>query len=409
MASLLSVVEYANWRGGTGVPAPLMLAHDCSQITASVQISSNMLSDSSPTIRESLRNTIHDFLKAENSPLRQNTEQFQLQIKSLIDRFETLQRITESLALFSENEPLSEIATAHLPFLTIPYYQASLLQKFTWDPSAPDPLQVKADNLDAARSKILEFLTQIGSLKLLERDQLKRLDEYRRSSSSSKPSPTTIGDPATRRARKIEAFRAETKLKQQVSLLESYYESDKDNPTFFQSEDDSGPVREACINQLRLFILSAFNALNLIETELQVLSQRKQLVPNIPDSRQDQILQDPTGYTTRLEANPNRPQQILDLLSRQGKILQPFVITKTRQDMKKKVFGTGQVLPSMSVEEYLDYELANGKMAPSSQPHNSSDDSSDDDDSEVEYRKRAWDDWKDDNPKGSGNMKANLG
>jgi len=32
-----------------------------------------------------------------------------------------------------------------------------------------------------------------------------------------------------------------------------------------------------------------------------------------------------------------------------------------------------------------------------------------DEDDEAQLEKRRWDDWKDENPKGAGNMKANIG
>lgn len=67
----------------------------------------------------------------------------------------------------------------------------------------------------------------------------------------------------------------------------------------------------------------------------------------------------------------------------------------------------------MTVEEYLDYELANGKMlkdeVKDNNPANKDDNDSDTEDSEAEEEKRRWDDWKDENPKGAGNMKANIG
>ncbi|CAI5759278.1 unnamed protein product [Candida verbasci] len=125
------------------------------------------------------------------------------------------------------------------------------------------------------------------------------------------------------------------------------------------------------------------------------------------DIRERERTSDPTGFTTRLESRPGlNSGKISDFLSKQGKILKPFTITN-KQDLQKKVFGTGQMLPSMTVEEYLDYELANGKMMKEEQPQ--AEKFSEDEDSDDELEKRRWDDWKDENPKGSGNMGANIG
>ena len=140
--------------------------------------------------------------------------------------------------------------------------------------------------------------------------------------------------------------------------------------------------------------------------ELEVL--KKMPAPNKnPKPPQKEQPIDPTGYTTKLEVVPGKKQPISSLLSKQGKILQPFTITANKNELRNKVFGTGQVLPSMSVEEYLDYELANGKVAAEEVKNEKNDQDTDDSDEELE--KRQWDDWKDDNPKGMGNTGANLG
>ena len=185
---------------------------------------------------------------------------------------------------------------------------------------------------------------------------------------------------------------------------------------------DDEVIRLIYIDQLKLFTLKSFNMLESISMELQVLQNRPNSSSN--PEQQQQLEQDGKednrsrqytkendyGFTTKLENKPKLSYQVSDLINKQGKILQPFIITSQRDKLKEKVFGTGQILPSMTVEEYLDYELANGKMMKDEvkdKPKDNEDEDELNEDEELE--KRQWDDWKDENPKGAGNMKANIG
>ncbi|OBA22928.1 TAP42-like protein [Metschnikowia bicuspidata var. bicuspidata NRRL YB-4993] len=384
-----------------------------------------MLSNHSDlTVRQRLNLIVKSCAFIENSTERQDSASFQERVFDVLKQLSMLQSITLSLSLFSSNEQLNEINTSYLPFAALLYYEAILYPKLFIDPKenidsdSVDILLFKPRNLKTAKVKNLEYLTLVDSFRdILSPEQLSILNSFKKSyNPSNEDILAATGDPALRRASKIASYKLEKDLLGKVVALDEYYANfgDRDgaDEDLLQKMDED-TVRSLYENQLRLFSVNAFKNLELIAMELQVLESRdsQQDIRATEDIRvQKMPLVDRFEYTSRLESDPTKQKDIADLISKLGKILQPFVITGSREKLRSSVFGTGQVLPSMSIEEYLDYELANGKMASNDAKDSQMGDSDDNtDDSDEEIRKREWDDWKDENPKGSGNMKANMG
>lgn len=380
-----------------------------------------MTNTSKLSIRERFRIAVKTTQDIDNSSFRQILEEYQRHVANLLTEFSFLQSVVDSLGLFSDNEELREINTPYLSFLTIPFYQSNLYIKLLADISQGDfcynpskVLEHKVANLQIARGKLLLYLQSIKEVgTILLKDQVAKLENLSDMSDSSLQMGNTVTtDPATRRAERIANLRRERELQNRLVILDEYYSmsikssEEEDDPLKLLDEDI---VRRVYTDQLHYFSLLAFNQLESIQVELEVLS-KKPTFDRHRATEEDRSLpklpKDEYAYTTRLERNPGKPKKINDLLSKQGKILQPFVITN-KQDLRNKVFGTGQVLPSMSVEEYLDYELANGKML--KDDHKTIAISDDEETSDQERETRDWDDWKDDNPKGSGNVKGNIG
>lgn len=373
------------------------------------------------TIRDRYRNAVKLFYHLENSQQREDLEIFQKLVASSLQEFIFLQAIVDNLSLFSGNEDLKEISTSYISFIAIPYYESCLYMKLLADISNGgflydllDKIQHKLSNLQLAKVKLAEFLHQLESFGgILSEEQMAKLHSFKSSYDPSIEEITSLSrNPASRRAEKIANFKQERELRKKIEILDDYYSNDSNqedvDDDIFKSLDEE-VVRAIFIDQLKLYSLSAFENLDLIALELQVLLSRSRFENNQIRQQQNGRNEDRDefGYTTKVEVRPNQAKKVSDLINKQGKILQPFTITNDRQEIKKKVFGTGQVLPSMTVEEYLDYELANGKLA--KEDSNANQYSSDEDDSDKEIERREWDDWKDDHPKGSGNIKGNIG
>lgn len=116
------------------------------------------------------------------------------------------------------------------------------------------------------------------------------------------------------------------------------------------------------------------------------------------------------GYSEKLDA----PLSLLlnggkagPLLSREGKPLQPFTLTDKRTQLRQGVFRPDHSLPTMSIEDYLEEEKRRGGIIDrggeqSGQPTEINEDDLDKADEET-LKARAWDEFKEENPKGSGN------
>ncbi|KAI9183325.1 Type 2A phosphatase-associated protein 42 [Blastocladiella emersonii ATCC 22665] len=88
------------------------------------------------------------------------------------------------------------------------------------------------------------------------------------------------------------------------------------------------------------------------------------------------------------------------LLDKNGRPMRPFTIVSQRAVEQGKVFRPGHRLPTMSIEEYLDAEMARGGILPAQDPNAAKKEDEDSDDEEVSLRKtykaREWDAFTDD-------------
>ncbi|CAX42038.1 TOR signalling pathway regulator, putative [Candida dubliniensis CD36] len=362
------------------------------------------------TVAERYKLAIQQYENLQNISERQDSVSYQNRLTKILSEFQLVLKLVEQLSLFSDNERIEEISTNYIPFLNLWYYIGELYTKLLMNKEGIIDLDYKSENLQTAKQFIFTYLENLTNYDILTLEQSKKFTILRKGQSYELSA-------MNKRQEKIDNFKKEQELLKKLSILNS---KDDDINKF-----DEEIIRTIYLDQLKFFILKSFNLLESINMELQVLKNRPLKNFNsstnleINDSRlqtkinskRDKDKDDEYGFTTKLESLPKLSYQVSDLINKSGKILQPFTITSQKQNLKEKVFGTGQVLPSMTVEEYLDYELANGKMLKNEvkdKPKNDDNDS-DTEDSEVEEEKRRWDDWKDDNPKGSGNMKANIG
>ncbi|EMG48301.1 Type 2A phosphatase-associated protein, putative (Tor signaling pathway regulator, putative) [Candida maltosa Xu316] len=350
------------------------------------------------TVSERYKTAISTYksLTSTTSTIRPDSLTHQRQLLSLLNEFTLISHIITDLSLFSTNESIEELSTNYIPFMNIWYYIADVsCRLFYKEGSDVDYGRYKKEYLEVAKSMAFQFLDVCNNYSILNDAQKSKYDVLEKGGNGY-----GVAGPMARREEKIVNYRLEKALTEKLSVLDS-----SDISGF-----DEEIVREVYLDQVRLFVLKAFALVESINMEIEVLKNRPSIetISERSDGREKKREKDDEfGYTTKLESQPKLSYQVSDLINKQGKILQPFTITSQKEKLREKVFGTGQVLPSMTVEEYLDYELANGKMLKEEVKQDSK--YSDEEDSEDELEKRRWDDWKDENPKGAGNMKANIG
>lgn len=115
------------------------------------------------------------------------------------------------------------------------------------------------------------------------------------------------------------------------------------------------------------------------------------------------------GYSDRLDSSMSellRNAGSGPLLSKDGKPLKIFTLTDNRSTLQKGVFRPGHNLPTMSIDEYLEEEKKRGGIVQGGEQSGIIPEIDEDDlakvDEETE-KARAWDEFTEDNPKGSGN------
>lgn len=95
------------------------------------------------------------------------------------------------------------------------------------------------------------------------------------------------------------------------------------------------------------------------------------------------------------------------LLDKKGIPLRPFTILDKRQQVQKGVFRPDHSLPTMTIDEYLDEERRRGGIIEGGGPNSGLTVEPDEDNitlaDEATMKARAWDEFTEANPKGSGN------
>lgn len=355
------------------------------------------------TLKEQYETCLAEKRRLETVTLGKTSDAYKELYSQTLDQFLTLRRAIDQHALFSSNEDLDDLSTSDIPYLGVDYQLAVILEQ-GYDGSKSGFL--RSDFVNQAINYHLNFLKNLADYGILPNSLATKLKAALASGGGADLSKLQTSNPADRRAEKIEMFKLERTLEQMIRQHEA--EPDTKDP------DES--LRQTYISQLGLFSLKSFGALATLELERELLSHRP------PESELERLEKerkekDPAyrakaqEYNTKVEAY----QAMAPLLSKTGKVNRPFTIVNSRDQIKRNIFGTGQELPTMTVEEYLDEEMKRGGIiqgggeASRTDPDDAKQDEDDNDKADMEtYKDREFDEFKDDNPRGSGN-RANMG
>ncbi|XP_058100493.1 PP2A regulatory subunit TAP46 isoform X2 [Magnolia sinica] len=369
--------------------------------------------------------------------------------ESTIDQ-ETLKKACEALCqcdemisklgLFSTNESKDDVSTTNLKYLLVPFYLGELTEKVT----QVDRIQV----LKISQDRLKEFVSFCEALELLPEEELEI---------HSQKGPDT---PASRRANKIARFRrqkaAESKLQEikerkerrgrssRAAALSTPIEAGEEDTL----DDDGEEEREAWLTTISLAICKAFDLLEMLKKEEEILSAVKDQQSQDGDKEFAQEVLDERAKKAEswhrnaaFQAQFSKPAQPItcatfaqDVIEGRAKASQahehkhqPMIfgpasvmnrkLTTERERMAAQVFQPGYRLPTMSIEEaglcememMKKWQERNVKLyeeANSSWHKDTQKSAADEDDDEAaEEKARAWDDWKDDHPRGAGNKK----
>jgi len=176
-------------------------------------------------------------------------------------------------------------------------------------------------------------------------------------------------------------------------------------------ENDEQALRDLHMTNLALMVHQTFQSLESIAQELHILSLAPPMPPpgqvsQAPDER-EAGRRNRENYSDRLDSQLPGLKWSGPILSSDGKPLRPFTMLDTRQRLQQGVFRPDHSLPTMTIDEYLEEERRRGGIIEGGGEQSGIRPEIDEDDlekaDEETMKARAWDEFKEDNPKGSGN------
>lgn len=323
-------------------------------------------------------------------------------LSAAIAGYQEALELISRLSVFSPNESVEDISTSDLPYLLVNYRLAELVQK---TPSTSP--QARKQTISCARDALGRYIHLLDSYSLLTPQQDRLLQIYTEDPASF--STVSTSDPTARRNAKIENFRAEKELRQRLEFLQRRpgYGADGDG-------GDEEAVRAVHLANLGFCTHQAFQALEGINREMEVLALAPAAPPDpqgLPSSDADadarQRRRPGDGYSERLDGPVAGLGRGGPLLTKEGKPLQPFTLLNTRQELRKGVFRPSHNLPTMTIDEYLEEERRRGGIIEGGGEASLRTAEPDEDDMEKAdaetMKARAWDEFKEANPRGAGN------
>lgn len=173
------------------------------------------------------------------------------------------------------------------------------------------------------------------------------------------------------------------------------------NPAYIEEDDEA--VRELRVAELEHFTHNAFQELESICRELQVLPTNRP-APELGQSDGRQTSRNDSEYSDRLDRplaerlNTGGP-----ILSRDGRPMKPFMLLENRQKIQNGVFKPGHNLPTMTIDEYLEEERRRGGIIEGGGEASGRSPTPDEDNIEkadtATMKAREWDEYVEANPK----------
>ncbi|XP_035218587.1 immunoglobulin-binding protein 1-like [Stegodyphus dumicola] len=324
----------------------------------------------------------------QDSDLDSSNTEIQGAISQCIKHLELCTHMVNELNLFSSNEAIGEVQTSSLKYLLLPALLGSLnLQVQHKDMSK------RLENLHIAEVYFKDFLLRCRNYELctvelpedFEEDGLENGDSSVKNSSHAH----NVLDAAIVRERKIQQYKRTKELEKREKELK---------PALVRPDAEEF-IREYYMILLEKWIMTVTAELETVKTEKNIVGTMVQM-------------KDKSGN------NLNRKESV------KAKPLKTIIITKN--EIQKKVFGMGYPsLPVMTIDDFYRQRFEKAIQEQKSAVKGMSlqekalygDDNTKEEeeikkeelmekDDPVELAKaRQWNDWKDENPRGSGNRK----
>lgn len=345
----------------------------------------------------------------------------------------------EALGVLRAAETLDDLTTAQLKYVNLNYYIAVLLEKTPIDMTYT-AVDARISVAQLAIRKYVEFSAQLRDLGMLDVSLSRRVDFVDRNDVRA---PMDMG----KLIDKLMEAKVKVTSAARISRTRSVFEKCRENVEL--QEDNDSEVRAVEQARLAYHFELAWKAIALLVDEIMLLGKmadffkdaplHERAAPYVPSAYLGDFLREkssqqgvtfaqlsersdprvrqkaaPDGAdaSTRVDAPAPSPAGG-KLVGPGGKVMQPFTIlpaSTSAEQVRKNVFGTGQRLPTITLDQLVEKELAN-QLAPQI-PKDKMRELQDEDDEDyvdaLTMKARKWDDFVDSTPKGSGNT-LNLG
>ncbi|KAJ2723632.1 Type 2A phosphatase-associated protein 42 [Coemansia sp. Benny D115] len=351
----------------------------------------------------------------ESTTLASNSKEYQKQVQDLVALLKSCSSQADSLSLFSSNETADDYSTSELHIILIYAYLGEALQKL----NAPDG--GRSAVLQEAMQSYKTFLTNCQAISIISQSKdLDRVLNRSKKDSSDKQPPAV--DPGMARLQKIERFKKVRSMQREVADLEALLGKDSDS----DNEDMDEVEREYAVKLIELKIHQVIDDIDMLESELEMAIQMDAMRLKARESAPGDREKPGSAASAKESANdwrldsqsynqidPRTGRPVQPLFNSRGQPMRPFVLTNERQRIKDSVFRPDWALPTMTIDEYLKQEQENGNIISGGGKEPDEKPEIDDNDHDAldadTLKKREWDDFKDDNPKGMGNRGGNRG
>ncbi|KAF8918835.1 TAP42-like protein [Mucidula mucida] len=269
----------------------------------------------------------------------------------LADLTKIQQRVSD-FALFSSNETLEDISTHDLLYLSVPYVCAEVQGRVR-----TTEREERLPSLVLAQSLYQSYISSLETYGIITEADTKLFGQLPASA-------------ASRRELKIKQYQHEKDLRTRIDVIRKrrhqQVETGKTDdftlirsllpsPDHEEDDEDDEVLRETTLLLLRLFHALSQAQLKSISDELELLRTAPPPLPYSPR---------PADDDWKLDSSARQNQG--PILSPTGKPLRPFTIlpsgTADRARLQSQVFGPGHILPSMTIEEYLEVERQRGNI-----------------------------------------------
>lgn len=301
--------------------------------------------------------------------------------------FEKAAELVESLSLFSDNETIDDVATVDLRYMLVSAYLAKIFVSFECGPNRLDTFARAENYLIAFLQRVIQYGLADDSI----RESIKKTSQQ-----STDSNKADLQSAMLDRESKIEKYKKMKLLETRLSELERQVKSGQ--------EVDDEIKREYYLQLIKKWIDDSHECLER-EVRPALFFER---------NRSSDSVQSEQSQSTST-----------------AKTIKPFTIVKT--EAQKQVFGLGYPSrPTVTVDEFISKKINDGDLAFHAQKEvyanslqryaeqpNLMREQEEESDAEREEkeekedieelkRKRDWDNFKDENPRGSGN-RHNMG